>query len=89
MIIEEGQITNWELEHAQWLPFEVIIQIGSWSMHNDCLFETDAFKMFVMHRSIMNHFGTITRTLFGLDTLLVLLLVILPRSQLQQDYVPH
>ena len=53
------------------------IQIGTWSMHNGCLFGTNDFNMFVMLRSIVNHFDMTTLTLFGLDALLVLLLVIL------------
>lgn len=53
------------------------IQIGNWSMHNGCLFGTNDIKIFVKHQSIMNHFSTMTPTLFGSDALLVLLLVIL------------
>ena len=53
------------------------IQIGNWSMHNGCLFGTNDFNMFVMLQSIVNHFDMTTLTLFGLDALLVLLLVIL------------
>ncbi|KAL3370378.1 hypothetical protein AABB24_007421 [Solanum stoloniferum] len=53
------------------------IQIGSWSMHNGCLFGTNDFNIFVKHQSIVNHFDMATPTLFGLDALLVLLLVIL------------
>ncbi|KAG5619876.1 hypothetical protein H5410_005094, partial [Solanum commersonii] len=53
------------------------IPIESWSMHNGCLFGTNDFNIFVMHQYIVNHFGTMTLTLFGLDSLLVFLLVIL------------